>query len=225
MTLYLDIETIPSQSAEVRDRIAATIAPPGNMKKPETIGAWVKEQKPAVVDEAVKKTALDGAFGHIFCICWAIDDGEIHGDCIGANIGREADMIGSLFADLASGFPPMCTMPIVGHNVATFDIRFIWQRAMILGVRLPGWFPRDPRPWDNDVFDTMTVFAGTRGAISLDNLCRAFGRPGKNDIDGSMVADLWAKGEYDRIVSYCKDDVERVRWLHRKMEAALGAAA
>lgn len=117
-------------------------------------------------------------------------------------------------------------LPIfIGHNVVNFDIRFIWQRAIVLGIKMPGWFPRDPKPWGHDVFDTMTAFAGQRGTVGLDKLCIALGLEGKGDIDGSMVGDLWAAGEYDRIAEYCKADVERTRAVHRKMLVAFGEAA
>ncbi len=114
------------------------------------------------------------------------------------------------------------TKTIVGHNVVNFDIRFLWKRAIILGIKMPGWFPRDPKPWDSAVFDTMTAFAGARDTISLDRLCRALGIPGKDDIDGSMISDLYDKGEYETIANYCKADVERTRAVHKRMQIAFG---
>ena len=47
MKIYLDIETIPGQSPELKTEIAATIKPPGSMKKAETIARWEAEEKPA----------------------------------------------------------------------------------------------------------------------------------------------------------------------------------
>jgi hypothetical protein len=111
---------------------------------------------------------------------------------------------------------------IVGHNVIAFDIRFIWQRAIVLGVRVPSWFPRDPAPWSGVVFDTMTAFAGARGTIGMDRLSRALGFPGKGDVDGSMVAGMWAAGKYEEIAAYCRSDIERTREIHRRMQIAFG---
>ena len=65
MFCYIDIETIPTQSAETRARIADTVKPPATMKKAETIAAWEAEQKPVAVEEAISKTGLKGAYGHI----------------------------------------------------------------------------------------------------------------------------------------------------------------
>lgn len=114
---------------------------------------------------------------------------------------------------------------IVGHNVVNFDIRFLWQRAIVLGVRMPNWFPRDPKPWGVETFDTMAAFAGARNMIGMDRLCSALGLEGKGEIDGSMIGDLWAAGEYQKIAEYCRDDVIRTREIHRRMMVAYGEAA
>ena len=71
--LYLDIETIPSQSPEVHEEIAKSITPPGSMKKAETIEKWEKEQKPQAVKEAIAKTSFDGALGHVCCVSFAVN--------------------------------------------------------------------------------------------------------------------------------------------------------
>lgn len=221
--LYLDIETIPAQSGEVRERIAATIKPPGNIKKAETIAVWEAEQKPAAVVEAIHRTGLNGAYGSICCIGWAID-GEPAASLDMHRQDDETDMLAGFF-DLASRRIGNRRPVIVGHNVIGFDLRFVWQRAIVLGVKVPGWLPRDPKPWDGNVFDTMTAWAGSRDTISMDNLCAALGIEGKDGIDGSMVAGMWESGEYDAIAKYCRQDVERTRAIHQKMQIAFGEAA
>ena len=81
-------------------------------------------------------------------------------------------------------------------------------------------FPRDIKPWSQDIFDTMVAFwAGARGTIGRDRLCDALGPPGKGDFDGSMVAEAWANGEYAKISRYRLQDVETVRAIHRRFEA------
>ena len=66
----------------------------------------------------------------------------------------------------------------------------------------------------------MTAWAGARGTISQDNLAKALGLSGKGDFDGSMVAEAWANGEHAKIAQYCMADVETVRAIHRRFEAA-----
>ena len=226
MNLYLDIETIPSQSPEVHARIAETITPPGNYKKPETIADWVEKEKPALVKEAIAKTSFDGSVGHVCCISVAIGNlPPVYWEA--RKIEDERHAIEGFIAEAANAVSAerYVGVTIVGHNVANFDIRFLWQRAIILGIRMPSWFPRDPKPWGNDVFDTMTAFAGSRGTIGMDRLCQALGMEGKGEIDGSMIGDLWAKGEFEKIASYCRADVERTRKIHQRMMVAYGEAA
>jgi DNA polymerase elongation subunit (family B) len=226
MNLYLDIETIPSQSPEVHARIAETIKPPANYKKAETIAVWEQHEKPVAVKEAIAKTSFDGSVGHVCCVGWAWELGEVRSVHL-TNVAQESTALGEIFAILSDGaLEDKYSSPvIVGHNVANFDIRFLWQRAIVLGVRMPRWFPRDPKPWGNDVFDTMTAFAGSRGTIGMERLCLALGMDGKGEIDGSMIADLWAKGEHEKIAEYCRSDVERTRKIHHRMMVAFGEAA
>lgn len=226
--LYLDIETLPAQSPEVHDAVAATVKPPAAMKKAETIAAWEKNDKAQAVRDAVTKTSLDGTYGHICCIGFALNDAEPDCRYLADRYTPdfEADLLRDFFAEadcIGRGSPqPVC---LVGHNIASFDLRFIWQRSIILGVRVPAWFPRDPKPWNGDVFDTMTAFAGLRGTISMDRLSAAMGLSGKGDIDGSMIASLWEAQRSDDIARYCMEDVERTREIHRRMMVAYGEAA
>jgi predicted PolB exonuclease-like 3'-5' exonuclease len=217
--LYLDIETVPTTDADRIAEIAASITCPGNISKPESIAAWEVEKKPKLVEEAVAKTSFSGAYGKVCCIGWAWDDFEAR-STIGTD---EREVIQSAFDRITNGH--MSAVPIitiVGHYVANFDLRFLMQRAIVLGIRLPDWLPRDPKPWSREVFDTMAAWAGAKDTISLDNLCRVLGIPGKDGVDGSMVAGMWQRGEYDAIASYCRDDVDRVRSVHRKMQVAFG---
>lgn len=224
--LYLDIETIPSQSPDVHARIAETVTCPGNISKPETVKAWETDKKPGLVKEAIAKTSFDGALGHICCIGWAWnDDAVLIFPVVTVEDEREAlaSFTRALIeqADSENFYSPV----IVGHCVASFDIRFLWQRAIVLGVRMPAWFPRDPKPWGNEVFDTMTAFAGAKNTISADRLARALGLQGKDEVDGSMVAQMWAEGRHGEIAEYCRSDVEMVRSIHRRMMIAFGEAA
>lgn len=225
--LYLDLETIPSQDPAVHERIAATITPPGNITKAETIAAWEAEKKPVLVKDAIAKTSFDGALGHICCIGWAVGGDDVVSERI-TDARDEANMLGAFFEfsyrRIKGDNVFYRTPTIVGHNVVDFDIRFIWQRAIVLGVRVPEWFPRQPKPWSSEVFDTMTAWSG-RNYISLDRLGQALGLGGKQGVDGSMVAAMWDAGRYDEIADYCRSDIELTRSIHRKMSFAYGEAA
>lgn len=222
--LYLDIETIPAQSDEAKAIIAAGVKPPATMKKPETIAAWEADQKAAAVEDAIAKTSFNAAFGQVCCIGFAVDNSPATSISWPLNATDETKALSGFF-DVAAEAIGKRFPTIVGHYVCGFDLRFIWQRCMVLGVRVPAWVPKDPKPWDGGVFDTMTAWAGARDTISMDALCQALGIEGKSDIDGSMVGKMFADGKHKEIAAYCRDDVDRTRAIHRKMLAAFGEAA
>ena len=232
MKIYLDIETIPGQSPSLIGDITETIAPPGNIKKAETIARWEAEQKPAAIEDAWRKTSFQGDRGEVVCIAWAVDDGlvdvvyrtpdHLNGP---ANDVSEADILTDFFAAIKKeserqhGRRPM----YIGHNVRDFDLRFLFHRAVILGVKPPFHLPHDARPGSESVFDTMYAWAGYRDRISLDRLCRALEIPTKGseldgeEIDGAKVWDFVRDGYADKVAIYCQADVERVRSVYRRL--------
>lgn len=210
----LDIETIPAQSEEAWQKALEGVKAPGNLKKPESIEAWLKENREAAAREALAKTSFDPAQGHICTISWAIDDDEpsvAHAE----TVEQEADVIKAFFASIR----PNHNYTFIGHYIGGFDLRFILCRAVVLGVPIPLGIPRDPKPWSDKLFDTMTAWAGARGTISMDNLAAALGLEGKGDFDGSMVAEAWANGEHQKIADYCLKDVMATRSIYDRFAA------
>lgn len=217
--IFLDIETIPNQSPEYRAKVRESIKPPAQFKKQDSIDAWLAENAEAATDEAVAKTSFDPAYGHICCISWAVNDQPSQYYDM-AKIEDEAAMLHGFFfnASEASG---VHRVRWIGHYISGFDLRFLLNRAIVLGVKLPSSLvlPRDIKPWSDQVFDTMVAWAGAKGTISQDNLAKALGIEGKTDFDGSMVAEAWAKGEHAKIAEYCRNDVETVRAIYRRFAA------
>ena len=221
-TIYFDLETLPTSDASVIAEIEAGIRPPGNLKKAETIEAWERDEKPAAVLEAVKKTALDGTYGRICCIGYAIDDLPVscrYGD-------DEEDILGSFYSTLREAIKinkhnERVEVQFVGHNVLSFDLRFLWQRSVINRISPPGFIPFNAKPWDGKVFDTMTAWNPERERrISLDKLCRALGvKTSKGELDGSKVAEYWRAGKWNEVAAYCMADVESNRQCHQRMIA------
>lgn len=219
--LYIDLESIPAQNKSAHERIASTIKPPAQMKKADTIAAWEKDGKEQAIAEAIDKTSFDGGMGHVCCIGWAINGRAAESFYI-QDVSEEEALIERTFEYLSMQTPIMNATTVVGHYVSGFDIRFLTQRAIVLGVRLPSWWPHEAKPWGNEIFDTMVKWAGTKDKISLDNLCFALGIEGKGDVDGSMIAQMFKDGKHQEIAAYCRSDVEKVRLVHKKMIAALG---
>jgi len=223
LLLTIDIETLPSDDDAVRAELAATILPPGNMSKAETIAAWTVEKKPALIDEAVLKTSFDAAYGRILCIGWAVDDTEpqsiigsedivLHGFMDALRAAQEYTIkSGKINADVV----------FIGHNVAGFDLRFLFQRCVINAVKPPLSLLTAMRakPWDRCVFDTMTQWQPDRDKrISLDKLCRALGVPSpKGELDGSKVFEYFKAGRLDEIAEYCRKDVWATRECYKRL--------
>ena len=215
--VYFDLETIPTQDDAYRDRIAETITPPGNIKKPESIDAWLIENRDAAAQEKIDKTSFDGGRGHVCTIAWAKNGADIHAEHA-ERVEDEEEVIRAFFEAL----DPFHSQVLTGHNITGFDVPFLLKRAVKLGIPLPAptTLPRDPKPWDKTVFDTMTAWAGGRDRISMNDLCEILSIPGKDGMDGSMVAQAWADGRHEEIRRYCCDDVERTREIHKRFLAA-----
>jgi 3'-5' exonuclease len=209
--VFIDLESIPVQCPDRRAGLVANAKPPANYSKPETIAKW-REDNAA---DIIAKTALDPAAGHICSIAWAVGDEGIVSSTI-KRVEDERLAIEAFFASL----PQMGMTRFIGHYISGFDLRFIMCRAIVLGVKVPALWPRDPKPWDQAVFDTMTAWAGARGTIGLERLCEALGiESPKGDMAGNQVAAAWAAGEFDRIAAYNRRDVEAVRQVFKKFEA------
>lgn len=211
--IYLDIETIGTDDPDVRAEIAATILPPGNISKAETIAAWELDKKPALIEEAVKKTSFDGGLGHVIVIGYATDNSEPR-TCYGPH-DLEAELLREV-ALLNFGH----SSNIVGHNVG-WDIRFLWQRFVVCGVQPPAWLKQAVRakPWDTA--DTMTMWNPERERkTSLEKLCRVLRVPtSKGDLDGSKVWDAYKAGKLAEIAEYCRGDVRAMRDCYLRMTA------
>ena len=241
--IYIDIETIPGQYPSVRaalqleaDDEKAAIKAPTNYKDADKIADYIlaKQQEiDAGVDARWRKTSFDGALGQIVAVSIAV------GDDAPVNIYRdewataEPYILGEMNRVIADAYHPSRDMrPVfVGHNVVAFDLRFIFQRSVLLGIQPHPIIPFNARPWDSHVFDTMVAWAGVGNRVSLDKLCRVFGIPtkgselGGDEIDGSKVWDYVQAGRVADVAIYCGGDVDRVREIHRRMTFAYQKAA
>lgn len=212
--LYLDIETIPCQDECIRRDLVSEANPPANYKKPEAIENWRKEN----AKDIIGKTSFNGGLGRICQICAVMNEATVTLS-LGPDTANERDVLKRFdeFLENTQQAHGYAVPVIVGHNVNNFDIRFLWQRAICLGVKLPSWFPKDPKAWGQETFDTMTAWAGARGTVSLDNLAKYLGIHGKQGVDGSMVAQMWTDGKHKEIADYCMNDVLLVKQIHEQM--------
>jgi hypothetical protein len=233
--LYLDIETIPTQRQDVcdyleeslRDDLSAqleAVCAPSNYKDAEKIAEYCANKRASLQSEFMTKlrekidgTGLDGAFGQVFCIGWALDN-----DGPTTSYGMSERVVLEQFGkSLRIAASEQHTTTVIGHNVSSFDLRFLTQRFIVNGIRPPFVIARaaQAKPWEVDrVFDTMVQWAGVGGRISLDRLCLALSLPSpKGEIDGSKVWQYVQDGKHDEVARYCERDVETARLVHRRM--------
>ena len=106
---------------------------------------------------------------------------------------------------------------IVGFNSSASDMLILVQRAIINGLSLPKFTKRPNKPWEgNDYFDSRNseahidlkdiVSTFGRGTPSLNELATLSGIPGKMDVDGNQVVNLWLDGKIDEIIAYNEFD-------------------
>ncbi|MEO5942073.1 MAG: ribonuclease H-like domain-containing protein [Ferruginibacter sp.] len=105
-----------------------------------------------------------------------------------------------------------------GHNIKEFDIPFICRRMLINSLSIPRYLDfQNMKPWETNIVDTFQYwrFGDYKNFTSLKLLAAAMGIPSpKDDIDGSMVGELYWKGSEEeraaslkRIAVYCQKDV------------------
>jgi DNA polymerase elongation subunit (family B) len=195
--LFFDIETIPAEDDkhEVLRGIHA--------KKKED-GKKVKEEEEFIAD-----TSFNGAFGRIACLSYAIDDEPVKTFC-----GDERKILED-FWELAKQVDLF-----VGFNVMDFDLRFIYQRSMILGIRPSKElsFARYQKFPIYDVLCEWVKWAYPKKG-TLHELAIAFGFPSskEGEIEGKDVAQAFKDGRIKEISEYCEKDVEVTRKIYKRM--------
>lgn len=197
MKLFLDIETLPAAG----DKMDV-------LKK-----LWEEsDKKPAkeklTFDNYFRLTSLSGEFGRIFCIGFAVDNGQV--DCIA---GDEKTIL-TKFWEIAKDADLF-----IGHNIIDFDLRFIYKRSIINGIR-PSKSLSFARYRSEPIFDTMKEWEKwSNFNISLHKLSVVLGiaSPKEQGIDGSKVYDYFLAGKGGEIIEYCKRDVEATRKVYRKI--------
>ncbi len=104
---------------------------------------------------------------------------------------------------------------LVGFNSMDADLQVLIQRGLVNEVRADAFSDRPNKPWEGrDYFDKFgeahldLIKLLSNGSMkpTLNGLARLCGFPGKIDIDGKQVADLWLAGELNRIIEYNQID-------------------
>jgi predicted PolB exonuclease-like 3'-5' exonuclease len=205
-TLFLDIETIPA--SEEKREVLRVLYEKKLAKRAQKNGEenTVFEEKD--FEQFLLDTTFDGAFGRIICIGYAHND-----ELVSAFSGDERMMLED-FWRLARG-----VQRFVGHNIFDFDMRFIYQRSIVLGV-CPTQDLSFARYRSTPMYDTMKEWVKWgSGSVGLETLALALDIPSPKDegIDGSQVFSFYRDGRLPEIVEYCKRDVETTRAVYERM--------
>jgi predicted PolB exonuclease-like 3'-5' exonuclease len=106
---------------------------------------------------------------------------------------------------------------LVGFNSSQSDIQVLIQRGLVNEVTAEKFCLRPPKPWEGrdyfykyseDHLDLLSLLSRGNGmSPKLDELAKLCGFPGKIDVDGGQVVDLWLAGDLTKIVKYNHIDV------------------
>lgn len=126
---------------------------------------------------------------------------------------------------------------LVSFNGRGFDLPTIMVRAMRYNISATAYFEIENRElnkskWDNyryrnsdrfhlDLLDHISEFGAVRG-LKLDTLCASLNLPGKYDVHGDQVFELYYNGDIAKINEYCESDVLNTYWLFLKYELLRG---
>ena len=107
---------------------------------------------------------------------------------------------------------------LVSFNGRGFDVPLLELAAFRYGLSLPGWFQSGGKSSEQlrnrynttahlDLCEMLTNFGSTRFQGGLNLVANLLGKPGKMDVQGNMVQDLYNAGKLAEINDYCRCDV------------------
>ncbi len=121
----------------------------------------------------------------------------------------------------------------VSFNGRGFDLPVMEQCAFRFGISVPRWFNSEARSWDQsrnrynirshvDLQDLLTNFGATKFTGGLHLAANWLGKPGKMDVQGFMVQDLFDDGRLDQINDYCKCDTLDTYFVFLRSRVLIG---
>jgi len=107
---------------------------------------------------------------------------------------------------------------LVSFNGRSFDIPLLELAAFRYGLNVSSWFDSRAKSYDQprnrfntqshlDLCEVLTNFGSTRFTGGLNLAATILGKPGKMDVQGAMVQDMYDAGQLVEINDYCRCDV------------------
>lgn len=122
----------------------------------------------------------------------------------------EEDLIKGFFNYIEKHVPRL-----ISYNGRSFDLPVLKFRALKYGIttqiynlgdKWNSYLQRYSANWHCDLHEILTDYYAA-GKMKLDEVCATMGYPGKIDIDGSTVYNLYQNNKIQEIRDYCETDV------------------
>ena len=197
--IVFDIETIPQDEARLL-ALAPEFTAPANLKDPAKIEAAIAKRKADYLADA----ALNWKTAEVVLI-GAGDEAQIES----LTAATEKELIGNFLDLLAVAISD--GVVVGGHNVKSFDLPMLVNRARVHGLRIPGnllSFWKGRPQWADNVFDTLEIlsFGKSFEGNGVDDVARVFGLPPKLGHGGAFPT-LW-RADRAGALAYNRRDVE-----------------
>jgi hypothetical protein len=116
---------------------------------------------------------------------------------------------------------------LVTFNGRSFDLPVLELHALKYGCQAQRYFSGKARnryaeEGHFDLYDFLTNYGVHRLRGGFNLLAKMIGLPGKTEIDGSMVQQLWQEGQLGDIHRYCRHDVIQTYFLFLRVELIRG---
>lgn len=122
---------------------------------------------------------------------------------------------------------------LVSFNGRTFDVPLLELAAFRFGLAIPAWFAMNAKSFEQprnrfnldahiDLQELLTNFGSTRFTGGLNLASNLLGKPGKMDVQGDMVQDMFNAGRLQEINDYCRCDVLDTYFVFLRSRVVLG---
>ena len=121
----------------------------------------------------------------------------------------------------------------VSFNGRGFDLPLLELAAFRFGLNLSTWFASGAKAYEQprnrynsnshiDLCEFLTNFGATRFTGGLNLAANLLGKPGKMDVQGDMVQDMFDAGRLGEINDYCRCDVLDTYFVFLRSRIVLG---
>lgn len=122
---------------------------------------------------------------------------------------------------------------LVSFNGRSFDLPLLELAAFRYGIPVQRWFNTQLKTYDQprnryntlahlDLYDLLTNFGATRFTGGLNLAANLLGKPGKMDVQGDMVQDMFEASKLAEINDYCRCDVLDTYFVFLRTRVLLG---